>query len=140
MLARIPARSITIRRVEGAPEEVHLGQPLGLPDLWDRARHVLFGWACRAPKDGSYLKTTYTVRFSDGAEYTGRIDLMHWSKSGIGDCDVATRMRRHLMFCAGRLESSSPEHRARYQAHVASLGERKAQAERFLDAYQIGDV
>ncbi len=116
-VARIPIKCIELHRVEGSRHEC-----IRLPVYtFDAASIALARWAHTAPDDGSYHKCDFTVTYTDGETYKGRIDL---ERRHFGGYDVKAHMRRHLMWLIETTVS-----------FVSA--EQKANAKRFLETYDV---
>lgn len=85
---------LDIQKIEFTAKEGPTGETLPPPfKNWEDANAQLSRWRWFAPNDGSYYKTDFTVTFSDGSEYSGRIDLERNQY-----ITLQSHMRQHLAF------------------------------------------
>lgn len=94
-ITKIQVKLITITRAEGLIEECDKPETA---TTFDHANGILSRWSETSPKDGSYDKCDFSVEYEDGENYTGRYDLVHWSKER---ADLAKHMLDHLTFYSG---------------------------------------
>ena len=133
----IPAKRITIERVEGYIDEavkLTIEPGHGPGDIWQAANRILLLWSLSAPKGGAYDKCDFRVEYEDGELYQGRFDLQHWTCE---TPDLAKHMRRFVSFNGGLFRPAWCE-TEQYRTVLEDNPERVEWCARFLDAYEIG--
>lgn len=124
----IPAVSIRLHRAEGPTP---LPEPIIVtaPDVWVKAREVLFLWARTAPGcPGDRLalgvdKTDFTVTWEDGETYDGTFGLTYT------DQNLPGHIRRYLQY----LMKDYPEDMLAANHKIS-----RADIQTWLETYQIG--
>lgn len=89
----IEVKRIEIERVEGYAEDCFKVTA----DSFEQASRIISLMAQNAPNDGSYDKTDFTVEWSDGQTYSGRLDLQYRMKNGY---DLRDQMRETIPYLA----------------------------------------
>ena len=90
-------------------------------DCWKDAQAALSTASLFAPRDGCYHKTDFTITWSDGDTYNGRLDLKHPNADNLRN-DLAAHVRDHLVWNAGLAfkQQTTPTHltEAQYKAYL----------------------
>ncbi|WP_182004625.1 LPD25 domain-containing protein [Priestia aryabhattai] len=103
-------------------------------NTFKEADEIISKAAFKAPNDGCYDKTKFTVTFEDGQTYTGRMDIEY---KHFGNYTLSGHIIDHCTFYTGE---NKPSHMTdeEYQLHV-DRAEMKESYKFFLDTYQLED-
>lgn len=103
---------------------------------WAELDKAIYKASCNAPKNGAYDKTSYTVTWSDGTTYTGRIDLQY--KDSYKTNIIPNAIRDYLTFMNG---TNKPAHMTQqeYNLHMEQDSEKLKQIERYLNDLSYSD-
>lgn len=136
----LKAKEIKLTRVEGPTGHCGTRTVTGIA-IWAVASSVLHGWSHTAPGapgryPGGYDKCDFWITFEDGFVYSGRYDLVHFSKEMP---NLAKHLRENVEFYSGQ---KCPAHLTQdaYNDIIASNPPSIArEMKRIMETYQIGD-
>jgi hypothetical protein len=107
-------------------------------DNWYHAGVHIRGIAMFAPRGGAYDKTKFDVVFEDGSNYSGRLDIQHYTMPYEGnDNDLAKHINEHCRFHSGQW---CPPHMTRedYEGALRAYGkDSQKEYQEFLTKYDI---
>lgn len=130
-MAKIPVTAIYLNRAEGLTKELEERTVA----TYEEADLILRRWAKTAPKDGSYHKTDFQVKWADGQTYNGRYDLKR--DDTLKGNLIGSHIQHELAFYAGIF---CPQHLSRreYEAYLERFGKEKQEAAmEFLHNYEM---
>lgn len=103
---------------------------------WKELDNAIYKASCHAPNNGAYDKTSYTVVWTDGTEYSGRLDLQY--KDSYKTNIIQNSIRDYLTFMNG---TNKPAHMTYqdYTLHMEQDSEKLKQIERYLNELSYSD-
>lgn len=103
---------------------------------WAELDKAIYNASCHAPNNEAYDKTSYTVTWSDGTIYTGRIDLQY--KDSYKNNIIQSSIHDYLTFRNG---TNKPDHMTNdeYSLHMEHDKEKLEQIERYLNELSFTD-
>lgn len=103
---------------------------------WKELDNAIYKASCHAPNNGAYDKTSYTVVWTDGTEYSGRLDLQY--KDSYKTNIIPNAIHDFLAFRNG---TNKPAHMTQqeYSLHMEQDSEKLKQIERYLNDLSYSD-
>ncbi|MBW5471551.1 hypothetical protein GPJ61_27575 [Brevibacillus formosus] len=127
-MEKVQMKQITFARVEGRHEDLFKKEF----DRWLDAEIEINQAALTAPDTGGYDKCDFTIEWQDGNTYKGRFDLQR--EHSMAQSPLKDHVMGFLRFLAGE---DRPDHMTEQQ-YLPFISERREDARRFLQTYQIG--
>ena len=93
-VAMQPIKTIELERFEGLSAEA-------ICKSFKAANQILLKWSTTAPKGGTYDKCGFTVEWEDGKTFSGRYDLVHFSRrtdEGTGRPDLIAHIMSYCEY------------------------------------------